>query len=150
MPSLVVPRLFKGTITAWKGLISNIPSGWAICDGTNGTPDLRAKFVAGAASGQDAGATGGSDTHILTEAELAVHSHGISESTHAHASNLERGVSGSGAGSIDDEVAGDAFAAPPNTSADGTGATLASVGSGTSHENMPAFYETIYIMKIAF
>ena len=36
-----------GTIVMWSGSISNIPNGWAICDGTSNTPDLRGKFVIG-------------------------------------------------------------------------------------------------------
>jgi len=34
-----------GTIVLWSGAISDIPENWQICDGTNGTPDLTAKFV---------------------------------------------------------------------------------------------------------
>jgi hypothetical protein len=36
-----------GMITLWYGRSTNVPSGWAICDGSNGTPDLRNKFVIG-------------------------------------------------------------------------------------------------------
>lgn len=150
MPDLVSPRLYEGTITAWKGTIASILTGWSICDGTNGTPDLRAKFVIGAADGQDAGATDGEDTVTLTEAELAAHSHAISDGNHGHASNFQRGNQNSGLGSIDDENASNALPASPNTSANGTGATLNNAGSGSSHQNMPSFYETIYIMKTSF
>lgn len=52
-----------GLIAMWAGLIANIPTGWALCDGLNGTPDLREKFIKGAAAGQNPGATGGSATH---------------------------------------------------------------------------------------
>lgn len=38
----------KGTIVIWSGSEDNIPSGWHLCDGTNGTPDLRSKYVLGA------------------------------------------------------------------------------------------------------
>ena len=55
---------YSGQIQMWNGLIANIPSGWVICDGANGTPDLRDKFVRGAGAGDEAGATGGSETHI--------------------------------------------------------------------------------------
>ena len=40
-----VPR---GVIVMWSGSIADIPQGWALCDGTNGTPDLRDRFVVGA------------------------------------------------------------------------------------------------------
>lgn len=56
----VVP---SGVIVMWSGLLANIPAGWALCDGANGTPDLRDRFVKGAAAGQDPGATGGALTH---------------------------------------------------------------------------------------
>ena len=36
---------FKGIIVAWSGSVANIPTGWALCDGTNGTPDLRGRFL---------------------------------------------------------------------------------------------------------
>ncbi len=52
-----------GIIVMWSGTLANIPSGWHICDGTEGTPDLRDKFVKGAASGQNPGATGGDSLH---------------------------------------------------------------------------------------
>ena len=32
-------------IIAWFGTLNEIPENWAICDGTNGTPDLRNKFI---------------------------------------------------------------------------------------------------------
>ena len=32
----------------WSGAIVDVPDGWALCDGTNSTPDLRDKFVIGA------------------------------------------------------------------------------------------------------
>lgn len=40
----------KGMIMMWSGNTSNIPSGWHLCDGTNGTPDLRGRFILGADS----------------------------------------------------------------------------------------------------
>lgn len=48
-----------GVIVMWSGLLSAIPSGWALCDGQGGRPDLRERFVKGAAEGVDPGATGG-------------------------------------------------------------------------------------------
>ena len=72
-----------GLIGLWHGILATIPTGWVICDGTNGTPDLRDKFIRGA-SGDDEPATttvgteGGSNNTTLTEPMLASHSHTIS------------------------------------------------------------------------
>lgn len=55
----------QGGIILWSGVISAIPPGYVICDGTNGTPDLRNNFVMGAGSGSSYSAplaTGGSST----------------------------------------------------------------------------------------
>lgn len=52
-----------GLIALWSGLLADIPTGWVLCDGTNGTPDLRDKFIKGSAAGIDPGVTGGSNTH---------------------------------------------------------------------------------------
>lgn len=35
----------QGTVVMWTGTVEDIPSGWKLCDGTNGTPDLRNKFA---------------------------------------------------------------------------------------------------------
>ena len=63
----------------WSGLQSNIPSGWYLCDGNNGTPDLRNRFIVGAGTGGNysRGDTGGSTT-----ATLVSHSHTINNHTH--------------------------------------------------------------------
>lgn len=52
-----------GLIAMWHGLLADIPTGWVLCDGTNGTPDLREAFIKGSAAGIDPGVTGGSNTH---------------------------------------------------------------------------------------
>lgn len=59
----------KGCIP-YFGDTNNIPAGWVLCDGTNGTPDLRGKFILGADATHPAGGTGGS----------ASHDHGVSTS----------------------------------------------------------------------
>lgn len=39
--------LVVGEIKPWYGDVANLPTGWYICDGTNGTPDLRGRFLVG-------------------------------------------------------------------------------------------------------
>ncbi|MET0039313.1 hypothetical protein [Dehalococcoides mccartyi] len=55
--SMMIPT---GVIAMWHGLLANIPAGWALCDGNNGTPNLVNKFVMGVAtSSTNPGTTGG-------------------------------------------------------------------------------------------
>src|SRR5262245_17336895 len=49
----------KGAILMWSGALDAIPAGWALCDGREGTPDLRDRFVVGAGGKRAARATGG-------------------------------------------------------------------------------------------
>jgi hypothetical protein len=65
-------RVPVGGIIMYSGSSTLIPSGWKLCDGTNGTPDLRDKFVVGAGSTYAVGGTGGSN---------AAHSHSVSMSS---------------------------------------------------------------------
>lgn len=60
-----------GLIVMWGGLVANIPSGWLLCNGTNGTPDLRDRFIKGATA--EAGGTGGAATHGHTMTQPADH-----------------------------------------------------------------------------
>lgn len=65
-----------GIIVLWSGLLSAIPSGGALCDGGGGRPDLRAKFVKGAAPGLDPGGAGGSPTHTHAQHSALSHAGG--------------------------------------------------------------------------
>ena len=58
------PEIKSGMIIMWSGAIADIPSGWTFCNGSNGTPDLRDKFVVGAGTTYNPADTGGAATHI--------------------------------------------------------------------------------------
>lgn len=70
-----------GLIMLWSGSAGAIPSGWLLCNGTSGTPDLRDRFIVGAGSTYSVGATGGSATTTLSTANLPSHTHNYSGST---------------------------------------------------------------------
>lgn len=61
-----------GLISMWSGPVSSIPAGWALCDGTNGTPNLIDKFIMASAT---PGATGGANERTLTIANMPAHTH---------------------------------------------------------------------------
>ena len=63
-----------GTIVAFNDSVA--PNGWALCDGTNGTPDLRGRFIYGHGSGKSFAELGGNETHTLTIDEMPTHNHG--------------------------------------------------------------------------
>ena len=65
----------KGTILPWYGKSSDIPEGFALCDGTKGTPDLRNRFLVGAGSNYSLGDTGGEDQVTLTGTQIGNHYH---------------------------------------------------------------------------
>ena len=64
-----------GVIVLWSGASNAIPSGWYLCNGQNGTPNLQDRFIVGAGSGYSVGATGGESTKLLGTANLPSHTH---------------------------------------------------------------------------
>ena len=83
----------SGAIAMWHGLIASIPTGWKLCDGSNGTLDLRDKMIR-AATGDAAPSPTvlheqlGSHNATMSANQLPQHNHQVStqaaNSTHAH------------------------------------------------------------------
>ena len=134
-----------GMISLWYGSIGSVPLGWYLCDGTNGTPDLRDKFVVGAGSTYSVAATGGS-----TDAVLVSHTHTatstVTDPGHFHSIVYESGAVQSGSGR--NGVGG---TAPFNTDTKTTGITVATsnttVGVSGTNANLPPYYALAYVMK---
>lgn len=88
----------SGIIAMWSGVASAIPSGWYLCDGNNGTPDLRNRFIVGAGSTYQPGNTGGSDSVTLTTEQMPSHTHGhslsaASNGSHSHSHSFSISLS---------------------------------------------------------
>lgn len=76
LPPINIPdSIPKGVIVMWSGTLATIPAGWALCDGTNGTPNLQNKFILATSSGINPGNTGGADTVTIATANLPSHKH---------------------------------------------------------------------------
>lgn len=127
----------KGVIIAYHGTVDKIPSGWALCDGTKGTPDLRDKFIVGAGRGYTEGATGGEATHALTVNEMPKHSHGLPDNrTTPTGSDFLRVVKWDSTQMTTLQY-GQIL---PNTQ---------EIGGGSAHNNLPPYYALFFIMKIS-
>jgi microcystin-dependent protein len=144
-------RIPPGLIAMWSGSAANVPSGWALCDGSNGTPDLRDRFIVGAGGSYNVGSTGGAAQVTLTVGQLPSHSHqGTISNAGAHTHTYYGNTYGMIAG-----MGGDNAIRYPGTnrqtSESGSHShtfTIQATGGGQPHENRPPYYALAYIMKL--
>lgn len=138
--------VLPGTVTAFSGTFKDgcpvnkntglVNREWHLCDGTNGTPDLRNRFIYGG-SGTNNGATGGEASHTLTEAELPKFTPSVRTSRLNHRPNTadlwHRDRNSLACGADDVEVRSDPCSA---------------IGGNQPHNNMPPYYVLAFMMKL--
>ena len=138
-----------GMIMMWSGTIATIPSGWALCDGTGGTPDLRNRFIIGA-NADDAGVAKTSVTGSATQTGGSKDAVNVS---HTHTATVtDPGHLHSGGATPYVNVGSGVFATTPivaNTATATTGITVGISTEGTSgtNANLPPYYALAFIMK---
>ena len=140
----------SGMISLWYGSIGSIPAGWYLCDGTNGTPDLRDRFIVGAGNSYSVAATGGATSVTLSTANMPAHSHTatsvVTDPGHFH--SYTQPASGTLVSNINGFNAG---AITGNTGSANTGISVATsignTGSGSSFNILNPYYALAYIMK---
>jgi len=136
-----------GGIIMWSGTIAEIAnlSGWELCDGNNGTPDLRDRFVIGATTdgsdntfpGLSVDQSGGS-----ADAVVVSHSHGITQTDHNHSVG---GNVGSGGNNV---AFGSGYAADGgNTSGEQANIDINFEGVSGTNQNLPPWYALAFIMR---
>ena len=163
-----------GFIQDFYGNVNTIPRGWYICDGTNGTPDLRGMFIVGYdprdSEYNQVGKTGGTKNVILTEAQIPSHSHTGSTSmsgSHSHFvavgeyynDSNSTGVSSTNSLRTRGDSQGDGHRyqlhgvnKEPNSGKSSISGEHShtivtnTTGGGQAHENRPPFYTMIKIM----
>ena len=118
----------KGGIIMWSGAVTQIPAGWALCNGQNGTPNLSDRFVVCAGSIYAVGATGGSATKNIQ------HTHAFSGRT-AGDSDHNRSVQANN-GSV----------AEADHTHGYSGTT--SAGGSASQDILPPYYALAFIIKL--
>lgn len=162
-----------GAIMMWSGSIANIPTGWALCNGQNGTPDLQGRFIVGATTGivmfdsigynYPVGTTGGKNRVNLTADQMPKHNHDTSSSVSDGNISISGGehnhttpsawteTSGSSGRKITWTADNDSLTnIQTNNGGGGHSHTvpLKARGNGEAHENRPVFYALAYIMKV--
>lgn len=153
-----------GAIIMWSNYNSNpIPSSYALCDGTAGTPDLRGRFILSSGgiaplTSRSIGQTGGIETVTLNISQIPSHNHNVNGSTsengdHYHTSNVVNS-SQYQTGDLIDGYSGYNVFQDVNTNNAGThnhnmNFNSANTGGDQPHENMPPFYVLAYIMRIS-
>lgn len=116
-----------GGIIMWSGGV--VPGGWALCDGNNGTPDLRDKFIVGAGGAYASGAMGGAVNH----------NHAVTVDANSSNTSLSTTTQPVDAGGSAGAMIKTAFLNDP------THTHTASSGNASS---LPPYYALAYIMKI--
>jgi microcystin-dependent protein len=141
----------QGVIMMWSGAIVDIPTGYKICDGTNGTPDLRGRFVVGYdsrttqpistphwdANYNAIGNTGGAKNVTLSLSQMPNHQH-------------RTVIDANSGGEFDMVISPGSFEgtsdADPGVRGT-TGLVFGHAGLTQAHENRPAYFVIAYIMK---
>jgi hypothetical protein len=145
----------SGVITMWSGTIATIPSGWLLCNGSSGTPDLRNRFVIGAFS-DDSGTAKTTVTGTSTQtggtkdAIVVSHTHTATVTDAGHNHTVVAGNQSGQNGSVSGGGSLPAVGSATLTSSTATtGITVANstTGSSGTDQNLPPYYALAFIMK---
>lgn len=132
-----------GGIIMWSGSVGSIPTGWFLCNGANGTPNLLDRFVIAAGSTYAVAATGGSANAIVVS---HTHTTTVTDPGHVHAFSADQQVL-SASGFYGGGPVG--ITQTNNTSSAVTGISVANstTGSSGTNANLPPYYALAFIMK---
>lgn len=141
-----------GGILLWSGSIGSIPAGYVLCNGSNGTPDLRDRFIVGAGNTYAVNATGGSaDSVVVTH----THTASVTDPGHSHTFDQMDSYAGFFNPTLLSVIPGGNNVVGNHTSAldiinsntTGISVTNASAGVSGTNANLPPYYALCYIMK---
>jgi microcystin-dependent protein len=146
-----------GMIMMWSGTIATIPSGWALCNGSGGTPDLRDRFIVGASAdsgGQSVTTITGGNTKTGGSKDSIVVSHNhtatttATDSGHTHTftvdnvGNTNAGINTGGNFARQTTNTGTGFASITAST------TVGTTGSSGTNANLVPYFALAFIMKL--
>jgi len=129
-----------GGIIMWSGAINQIPSGWALCNGQNGTPNLQDRFIVGAGNSYSRGSTGGQTQVQLSAGNLPTHTHNYQDSYFSENNGTNLGYAGL-RGNLDYD--NNPFGFQIGRSTDGGNGLNA-----TPFNILPPYYALAFIMRV--
>ena len=124
-----------GGIIMWSGSIASIPTGWALCNGSSGTPDLRDRFIVGAGNNYSVAGIGGT-----TDSQLPAHTHNVTNGS----ANSFTAVTSVSDESVNQGGGGPVQVADQESS---TTFTIQSAGISSTNQNLPPYYALAFIMR---
>jgi hypothetical protein len=131
-----------GLIAIWSGSLGSIPSGWVLCNGANGTPDLRNSFILGAGSTYAVGTVGGSADAIVVS---HTHTATVTDPGHFHnyndypSANVRAGSSG--------PTPYTQTVTPTSSATTGISVANSTTGVSGTNANLPPYYALAFVMK---
>ena len=136
----------SGGIVMWSGSIATIPSGWFLCNGANGTPDLRNRFIVGAGSTYAVAATGGSANAVLVS---HTHTATVTDAGHLHAMaySIRTGYVANTFNATYNAVQSTGTGVSTNSATTGITVGNSTEGVSATNANLPPYYALAYIMK---
>lgn len=143
--------LYIDKVDMYAGDLANIPAGWHLCDGTNGTADLRNRFVVGYNATNpnydEIGKVGGASEVALSINEIPSHNHAGSVYIPPHSHTYSKSIPGRGYETRSDDNPHGNYTNTQTSSAGGQNASLTTNnrGGGQAHENRPPFYTLAFI-----
>lgn len=143
----------SGMIMMWSGTIATIPTGWVLCNGSNGTPDLRNRFVIGAHSdsaGVAYSTVTGSNTQTggTKDAIVVSHTHTATSTDSGHTHEYRTpGTLNAGGTSGTGGVNADSITFTTQSGTANITTTIASAGDSGTNQNLPPYYALAFIMK---
>ena len=163
----------SGIISMWYGDVGTIPTGWVLCDGTNGAPDLRDRFVVGAGGVYPVHGTGGrldsivvdhahTATSLFTGSTMGAHTHAITDPSHQHeyyiagdetpfSSGSVNGLTNPGVTLTDTDRATTGITINAKSAGKPSGViatTVLATGESATGGNLPPYYALAYIMSV--